>query len=60
MARKYGLSLGNLLMTAGPDAFVEELGSRLDADDHGEVRLHLFAFGGPQATAEWARVRSAR
>ncbi len=60
VARKYGLSLGNLLMTAGPDAFVEELSTRLEAEDFGDVRLHLFAFGGPQPTAEWARVHAAR
>lgn len=60
VARKYGLSLGNLLTTAGPDAFVDELSGRLDAASHGDVRLHLFAFGGPQSTAEWARVRSRR
>ncbi len=55
VARKYGLSLGNLLLTAGPDDFVSELTSRLDPVAHGDVRLHLFAFGGPFATARWAR-----
>ncbi|WNM27790.1 methylenetetrahydrofolate reductase [Demequina capsici] len=54
VARKYGFSLGSLLTTAGPDAFVADLESRLDPTVHGDVRLHLFAFGGPEATAEWA------
>lgn len=55
VVRKYGLSLGNLLATAGPDAFVDELGARLDPGVHGNVHLHLFAFGGPEASAQWAR-----
>ncbi|WP_234996433.1 methylenetetrahydrofolate reductase [Demequina sp. NBRC 110054] len=55
VARKYGLSLGNLLVTAGPDAFVDSLGERLEPERHGDVRIHLFAFGGPTSTAAWAR-----
>ncbi|WP_062206042.1 methylenetetrahydrofolate reductase [Demequina salsinemoris] len=55
VARKYGFSLGNLLTTAGPDAFVSALGERLEAGRHGDVRIHLFAFGGPVGTAAWAR-----
>lgn len=53
--RKYGLSLGNLLATAGPDAFVDELGARLDPSAHGDVHLHVFAFGGPEGSARWAQ-----
>ena len=53
IARKYGLSLTNLLGTAGPDRFILELGSRYDPASHGEVKLHFYTFGGLRATAEW-------
>jgi methylenetetrahydrofolate reductase (NADPH) len=52
---KYGLSLGRLLTTAGPDRLVEALANELDPAVHGEVSLHLYPFGGLKTTAEWAR-----
>ncbi len=54
IARKYGLSLTNLLAVAGPDRFISELASRLDPAAHGTVKLHFYTFGGVEATAEWA------
>lgn len=54
IARKYGLSLTNLLGTAGPDRFIRRLSERLN-DHHGEVRLHFYTFGGLQQTAAWIR-----
>jgi methylenetetrahydrofolate reductase (NADH) len=54
IARKYGLSLTNLLSTAGPDRFIRQLSDRLDGH-HGEVRLHFYTFGGLQKTAAWIR-----
>jgi methylenetetrahydrofolate reductase (NADH) len=54
IAKKYGLSLTNLLKTAGPDRFVRQLSERLD-DQHGEIRLHFYTFGGLQTTAAWVR-----
>lgn len=54
LALKYGFSLGNLLGTATPDRFVGELAEHLDPELHGDVRLHLFAFGDLAATAGWA------
>jgi methylenetetrahydrofolate reductase (NADPH) len=51
---KYGLSLSKLLSPAGPDALIEELQANLDPVRHGEVRLHLYAFGGLERTARWA------
>ena len=58
---KYGLSLSKLLSSAGPDALVEELQANLEPMRHGEVRLHLYAFGGLERTARWAHeFRSAR
>ena len=52
IARKYGLSLTNLLSTAGPDRFIRRLSDRLD-EHHGEVRLHFYTFGGLYQTATW-------
>lgn len=53
IARKYGFSMTNLLGTAGPDRFIGELAERLDADRHGEVKMHLYTFGGLGATSDW-------
>lgn len=55
IAKKYGLSLTNLLGTAGPDRFLEAMAAQLDPAVHGEVKLHLYTFGGLKATAEWAQ-----
>ena len=59
IARKYGLSLTNLLGTAGPDRFVRRLSDRLN-DHHGEVRLHFYTFGGLPQTAAWIREFTAK
>jgi methylenetetrahydrofolate reductase (NADPH) len=53
IARKYGLSLTNLLGTAGPDRFIQALAAGYDPHRHGQVNLHFYPFGGLQATAEW-------
>ncbi|MDQ4114406.1 MAG: methylenetetrahydrofolate reductase [Actinomycetota bacterium] len=53
IAKKYGFSMTNLLGTAGPDRFIGELAERLDADRHGEVKMHLYTFGGLGATSDW-------
>jgi methylenetetrahydrofolate reductase (NADPH) len=56
IVKKYGFSLTNLLGTAGPDTFVTDLAHLLAADPAaGDVKLHMYAFGGLRATAEWAR-----
>jgi methylenetetrahydrofolate reductase (NADPH) len=56
IVKKYGFSLTNLLGTAGPDTFVTDLAHLLAADHAaGDVKLHMYAFGGLRATAEWAR-----
>ncbi|MCL7713844.1 methylenetetrahydrofolate reductase [Stenotrophomonas mori] len=49
---KYGLSVGRLLGTAGPDLFVDRLASGLTGA-HGKVGLHFFPFGGIAHTVEW-------
>lgn len=53
---KYGISLTNLMGTAGPDRFVDDLTDRL-GDGHGEVKVHFYTFGGVGATAAWVTSR---
>ncbi|WP_062301837.1 methylenetetrahydrofolate reductase [Demequina subtropica] len=53
IVRKYGFSLTNLMGTATPDRFVADLAGRLDLAHHGEVHLHVYAFGDVAATSRW-------
>jgi methylenetetrahydrofolate reductase (NADPH) len=53
IARKYGLSLTNLMGTAGPDTFLHELAAGYDAARHGDVKLHFYTFGGLETTSRW-------
>lgn len=53
IARKYGLSLTNLVSTTGPDRFLERLAAGHHPGNHGEARLHFYTFGGVGATATW-------
>lgn len=58
IARKYGLSLTNLVGRAGPENFLRTLASSYEAAVHGEVKVHFYTFGGLEASAEWiARFR---
>ena len=57
MLARYGVSLGRLLGTAGPEVFVDRLVSGL-SDAHGEVSPHFYPFGGVAPTLDWvARYR---
>ena len=49
---KYGLSITNLLGSAGPDKLVDSL-SRGLGPEHGPVRLHFYPFGGMVRTVDW-------
>ncbi|MFF4897803.1 methylenetetrahydrofolate reductase [Streptomyces sp. NPDC001068] len=61
IARKYGLSLTNLMGTAGPDRFLHALAEGYDPARHGQVKIHFYTFGGLRATSEWvAGFRTAR
>ncbi len=51
--KKYGISLTNLIGSAGPDKLVSSLDAKLNPEDHGRVRLHLYPFGALKASAEW-------
>lgn len=62
--KKYGVSITNLLGSAGPDQLVDAFAARM-GDEHGRVRLHFYPFGGLEKTIDWivsyesARVRAA-
>lgn len=58
IAKKYGFSITNLLGTAGPDLFVDDLRARYDPIKHGELGLHFYTFGGLGATSDWLRAYS--
>ncbi|ATE65736.1 methylenetetrahydrofolate reductase [Rhizorhabdus dicambivorans] len=49
---KYGISIGHLLGSAGPDRFVDALRAGI-GEQHGHVRLHFYPFGGLDKTARW-------
>ncbi|MGW2048239.1 methylenetetrahydrofolate reductase [Streptomyces sp. NPDC001858] len=53
IAKKYGLSITNLMGTAGPDRFLRALAEGHDRGRHGEIKIHFYTFGGLQATSEW-------
>jgi methylenetetrahydrofolate reductase (NADPH) len=51
--KKYGISLTNLIGSAGPDKLVNSLDRKLSDDEHGRVRLHFYPFGALTPAAEW-------
>ncbi|MGW4317932.1 methylenetetrahydrofolate reductase [Streptomyces sp. NPDC004684] len=58
IAKKYGLSITNLMGTAGPDRFLHALAEGHDPARHGDIKIHFYTFGGLRATSEWiARFR---
>ena len=57
--KKYGVSITNLLGSAGPDKLVDAFASGL-GPEHGRVRLHFYPFGGLAKTVEWIRDYNAR
>ena len=58
--KKYGVSVTNLLGTAGPDKLVNSLDRKLNDGEHGRVRLHLYPFGALKASAEWVNTYDAK
>ncbi|MFE2427921.1 methylenetetrahydrofolate reductase [Streptomyces sp. NPDC059373] len=53
IAKKYGLSLTNLVGTAGPDRFIRALAHGYDPQRHGPIKLHFYTFGGLKTTSQW-------
>ena len=52
MLARYGISIGRLLGTAGPEVFVDRLVNGLE-NTHGQVSPHVFPFGGIVPSLEW-------
>ncbi|HIE0125002.1 methylenetetrahydrofolate reductase [Stenotrophomonas maltophilia] len=52
MLARYGISIGRLLGTAGPEVFVDRLLKGL-MDAHGPVSPHFFPFGGIAPSLKW-------
>jgi methylenetetrahydrofolate reductase (NADPH) len=50
--KKYGVSVANLLGSAGPDRLVDAFAAQL-SEEHGRVRLHFYPFGGLVNTVRW-------
>ncbi len=57
--KKYGISLTNLIGSAGPDKLVDSLDKKL-GEEHGRVRLHFYPFGALTASAEWINTYHAK
>jgi len=57
--KKYGVSITNLLGSAGPDKLVDAFAEGL-GDEHGRVRLHFYPFGGMVKCVEWIAAYRAR
>jgi methylenetetrahydrofolate reductase (NADPH) len=55
ITKKYGLSLTNLLDTARPHAFIDQLAERTAGGILGDVKLHFYTFGEIRASAELGR-----
>lgn len=57
--KKYGVSLTNLIGSAGPDKLVDQFAGSL-GDEHGRVRLHFYPFGGLGKTVDWIAAYNSR
>lgn len=51
---KYGVSMTQLIGSAGPDRLIESLQRALLPDVHGEVHIHFYPFGNLLSTTKWA------
>ena len=54
--KKYGISLTNLIGSAGPDKLVDAFAKGLSGE-HGRVRLHFYPFGGITGSTAFDRLR---
>jgi methylenetetrahydrofolate reductase (NADPH) len=57
--KKYGISITNILGSAGPDNLLSDLTARL-GPEHGQVQLQLYPFGGLVKTADYMQQYQAR
>ena len=56
---KYGVSLTQLVGTAGPDKLVDAIAAKY-GQEHGAMRLHFYPFGGIEKTVTWINEYAAR
>lgn len=59
IARRYGLSLVNLLQSVGPDLYWDRISTGLNGRDLGPVLYHLYPFGGIEEGTHWINGRLA-
>lgn len=52
---KYGTSIGKVIGTVGPRAFLERLAEGLEKREYGRTALHFFTFGDLNKTVEWVK-----
>lgn len=57
IARRYGLSLTNLLQRVGPERFWDQLADGMRDQDLGVVLYHLYPFGGVAEGVRWMNGR---
>ncbi|MCC6826700.1 MAG: methylenetetrahydrofolate reductase [Novosphingobium sp.] len=50
---KYGISITRLFGTSDPGALVADLAEQIRPDVHGDLRLHVYPFGGLAKSASW-------
>lgn len=55
---KYGASIGKVIGSVGPRAFLSHFSEGLSARDYGPVSLHFFTFGALEKTVEWVRAET--
>lgn len=56
IVKKYGFSLANLMGSAGPDTFLQDLAAEVESTNYtGTVGVHFYTFGGMIKTAEWVQ-----
>lgn len=54
IVKKYGFSLTNLMGSAGPDKFLQNLAHEAAVSQYqGDVGVHFYTFGGMAKTAQW-------
>lgn len=57
IARRYGLSLVNLLQSVGPDRYWDRISAGLNGRNLGPVLYHLYPFGGIDEGTHWINGR---
>jgi methylenetetrahydrofolate reductase (NADPH) len=59
IARRYGLSLANLLQSVGPERYWDRIMVGLNGGNLGTILYHLYPFGGIEEGVHWINGRLA-